>query len=89
MKHSTKACEDLKLLPLLKTTALPDLMQSALASAETFGLLSKIIPMVPSGVHLKFQGRLVVSCSILTYRIRKLDNVIKCFDDSIDSRISE
>ena len=25
-------------------------MQRALASAETFGLLSKIIPMVPSGV---------------------------------------
>ena len=50
-KQLTIACEDLKLsLPLLNTTALPDLILRALASADTFGLLSKIIPMVPSGV---------------------------------------
>ena len=50
-KQLTIACEDLKLsLPLLNTTALPDLILRALASADTFGLLSKIIPMVPSDV---------------------------------------
>ena len=35
---------------LLRITALPDLMHNAEASLATFGLLSKIMPITPSGV---------------------------------------